>query len=208
MNERGFDGPVRIVEVVDGDTVKVSRQGSGAGSSVETLRLIGIDTPETRHPTIPVECFGPEASAKAKELLAGTQVYLEYDASQGRYDRYGRTLAYVWMSDGRMFNEVMIRQGFANEYTYRTAYRHQDLFRRAERSARADARGLWLSCESLAGAPAPAVTPGARCDPNYSGACVPIVTYDLNCADISGRVKVVGRDIHRFDGDGDGYGCE
>ena len=80
-----------VESVVDGDTIKVSMNGK-----VETLRLIGIDTPETKDPRKPVQCFGAEASRKATELLAGQKVRLEADASQGERDKYGRLLRYVW----------------------------------------------------------------------------------------------------------------
>ena len=110
-----------VVRVVDGDTIKVS---TGV-----TLRLIGIDTPETVDPRKPVQCFGG-SSLHAHQLLDNTSISLEYDASQGRLDRYGRTLAYVWMADGRMFDETMIADGFAHEYTYNLPYRYQSEFDR------------------------------------------------------------------------------
>jgi hypothetical protein len=84
-----------VVEVVDGDTIKVSVDGA-----VETIRLIGIDTPETKDPRKPVQCFRWEASAKAEELLAGRRVRLEADDTQDDRDKYGRLLRYVWRDDG------------------------------------------------------------------------------------------------------------
>lgn len=83
-----------IISVVDGDTVKVSELG--------TLKLIGIDTPETKDPRKPVQCFGVEVSNKAKELLDGKKVYLEFDPAN-RIDKYGRTLAYLYREDGYFF---------------------------------------------------------------------------------------------------------
>jgi micrococcal nuclease len=142
-----------VVRVVDGDTIEVNRGGEQV-----TLRLIGIDTPETVHPTEPVGCWGPEASAQAHKLLDGQSVRLEYDASQGRLDKYDRTLAYVWLRDGRMFNEVMIKGGFAEEYTYDGAYRYQQRFRTAEHAAQQRDAGVWSSeCEQPAPPPKPAV---------------------------------------------------
>jgi micrococcal nuclease len=131
------DGPFRVVKVVDGDTIKVAHGGT------ETVRLIGIDTPEVVDPRQPVQCFGREASAHAHHILDGTSVSLEYDASQGRRDRFGRTLAYVRLADGRLFNEMMIADGYAFEYTYDLPYRYQASFQKAERGARAAQRGLW-----------------------------------------------------------------
>jgi micrococcal nuclease len=81
----GVDGPRGVVRVVDGDTVVIAPD--------TTVRLIGIDTPETVDPRKPVQCFGREASAYAHLLLDGRSVSLEYDPTQGRLDRYGRTLA-------------------------------------------------------------------------------------------------------------------
>ena len=132
-----------VADVVDGDTIKVER-----GGEIVTLRLIGMDTPETVHPSRGVECYGPEASARAHELLNNASVRLEFDPSQGRFDKYGRTLAYVWMRDGRMFNEVMIEEGYAEEYTYDTAYKYQARFRAAEEAARAAGKGIWGSCDT------------------------------------------------------------
>ena len=91
----------------------------------------------------PVQCFGREASNRAHALLDGTSVYLESDPTQGTLDKYGRTLAYVWMSDGRLYNELMIASGFAHEYTYDTPYRYRDRFIEAEAEARTADRGLW-----------------------------------------------------------------
>jgi micrococcal nuclease len=131
-----------VVAVVDGDTVKVRRAGSEL-----TVRLIGLDTPETVDPARPVECFGPEASAFARARLAGRTVTLELDPSQGRRDVYGRTLAYVWLDppsgERRLFNWVVVRQGFAVEYTYDRSYRWRRAFIRAENKAAAAGLGLW-----------------------------------------------------------------
>lgn len=215
-------GPYPVLEVVDGDTVKVSIDGSST-----TLRLIGLDTPETKDPRKPVQCFGREASAHGHELLDGQAVELEYDDSQGRLDKYDRTLAYVWLPDGRLYNQVMIEEGYAHEYTYDLPYRYQADFRAAERQARSNDRGLWSpsTCsgdtEQAAGgeppapAPGPAPAPPPRaepapsggCDPNYTP-CVPVYPPDVDCGDLSGSVTVTGEDVHGLDRDGDGAGCE
>lgn len=147
-----------VVEVVDGDTVKLSMNGT-----TETVRLIGIDTPESVHPTEPVECFGVEASNRAKQLLSGKQVQFETDSSQDTRDRYGRLLGYIILPDGRNFNKVMIEEGYAYEYTYDKAYKYQAEFKAAQISAEANKRGLWASgaCEDAnETAPPPATTSG------------------------------------------------
>ncbi len=134
------DPGFHVTRVIDGDTVEVQ-----SGPRVLTLRLIGIDTPETVHPSEPVECFGPEATRFANDRLLGRGVTLEYDKSQGRLDYYGRTLAYVWVEGRsmRLFNDAAVRQGFALEYTYDTAYAWQSRLMRAETLARQQQRGVW-----------------------------------------------------------------
>jgi micrococcal nuclease len=127
-----------VTEVVDGDTIKINMSGI-----VTTLRLIGLDTPETLDPRKPVQCFGKEASNKAKELLSGKKVRIEKDSTQGELDKYGRTLAYVYREDGLFYNKYMIEQGYAHEYTYNTPYKYQADFKAAEKSARENQRGLW-----------------------------------------------------------------
>lgn len=137
-------GPVstgwRVSRIVDGDTVDVSK-----GRRTLTLRLIGIDTPETVHPTEPIECFGPEATAFATRRLLGERAALEYDRSQGRLDYYDRTLAYVWTTDGepRQFNRDVVRRGYALEYTYDDPYLWQREFQHAQSAAVAQRRGVW-----------------------------------------------------------------
>ncbi len=124
--------------MVDGDTDRISINGRSI-----KLRLIGIDTPETKHPSKPVQCFGPQASARAEQLLTGRSVWIEYDSSQSHRDVYGRDLVYVWLGGHTMFNEVMVREGFAHEYTYDRPYRYQQRFRAVEAKARAAGLGLW-----------------------------------------------------------------
>ena len=127
-----------VERVVDGDTLAVEM----SGKSVK-IRLIGLDTPETVDPRKPVQCFGKEASDKAKELLTGKSVRLEKDASQGEYDKYGRLLAYVYLPDGTLFNKFMIAEGYGHEYTYNLPYKYQQEFKAAEARARAEKKGLW-----------------------------------------------------------------
>lgn len=133
-----LQGPFPVTRVVDGDTIHVDTSQGDL-----KVRLIGIDTPETVDPNRPDGCFGAEASAQAQRLLAGTSVYLELDPSQGDTDRFGRTLAFVWMSRQEMFNLIMVQQGFATEYTYDKPYAYQAEFQAAQAQARAAQAGLW-----------------------------------------------------------------
>jgi micrococcal nuclease len=134
----GTDGPYPVLSVTDGDTIRVSVDGRST-----RIRLIGIDTPEVSDPRKPVQCFGREASRRAHELMDGTQVWLEYDPSQGRRDRYGRTLAYVWLNETMLVNQQMVSEGFAHEYTYDDSYKYRDTFRHAEQAAQTAELGLW-----------------------------------------------------------------
>jgi len=128
-----------VKTVIDGDTIQIDVAGKK-----ETIRLIGIDSPETVDPRKPVQCFGTEASKKAKELLSGKKVGLEADASQGERDKYNRLLRYVFLEDGTHINLLMIREGFAHEYTYQSnPYKYQSEFIKAEQSAREGKKGLW-----------------------------------------------------------------
>jgi len=134
-------GPFPVTRVVDGDTVRVLIDGQDT-----SVRLIGIDTPETVAPNRPVECAGPEASVYAEQLMDGTRVYLELDPTQGTYDRFNRVLAYVWLAgdnENVMVNLAMLQAGLAEEYTYDDAYRYQQLFRESEQQAREDLLGQW-----------------------------------------------------------------
>ncbi len=128
----------QVSRVVDGDTARVMVNGEEL-----VLRFIGIDTPETKAPNRPVECYGPEASTYTTQVLSGQQIYLEYDPSQGRIDRYARDLVYVWLADGRNFNEMLIANGYAFEYTYDDDYKYQQAFQSAQRNASQNQRGLW-----------------------------------------------------------------
>lgn len=136
-----LQGPYDVVSSVDGDTIRVMRDGEEI-----KVRFIGIDTPETVAQDRPIECFGPEASARTKELVEGTRVWLESDPVSGDTDKYGRTLAYVWLTPDVMLNELLVREGYAEEYTYQEGYRYQQLFRDAERAAQAEGAGMWSAC--------------------------------------------------------------
>lgn len=134
---QGFE----VDRVIDGDTVKILTD-----SGSKTVRIVGIDTPETVHPRMDVECYGPEASARAKELLEGQTVQLEQDLSQGETDRYGRYLGYLTLEDGRDFGRVMIEEGYAEEVTYDGWYEKQGRYKFYEDVAREQGVGQWAAC--------------------------------------------------------------
>lgn len=129
---------VTVTRIVDGDTVELA--------DGRKVRLIGIDTPESVHPSEPMRCFGPEATRRLAELLPPpTDVRLEPDVEAT--DRYGRTLAYLWRaSDGLHVNRAMVADGFAQVYTVPPNVEHRDELLAAQRAARDAGRGLWGGC--------------------------------------------------------------
>jgi micrococcal nuclease len=131
---------VLVTDVLDGDTIKVLR-----GRRQETVRLIGVDTPETGRPGTPVQFCGPEASLFTRRSLLEKRVKLEFeipDRPGGGTDKYGRTLAYVFTDSGRNFALELIEQGYGRVYT-RYPFRYEQAFRRAEQAARAARKGMW-----------------------------------------------------------------
>ena len=126
-----------VSAVIDGDTITVSMDGKD-----ERIRLLGIDTPETDPTYNRIECFGAEATTETKAKLLGKSVRIETDPSQATRDKYNRLLAYVFL-DGQNFNEYLVRNGFAKEYTYAGAYKYQKEFRKAAAIAKSSERGLW-----------------------------------------------------------------
>jgi len=127
-----------VVKVVDGDTFDVNIDGQ-----TKRIRVIGINTPEVVDPRKKVECFGKEASEKAKSILLGKKVNLERDPTQGDTDKYGRLLRYVFLEDGTDFGLLMIKQGYAYEYTHNFPYKYQNEYKKAQKQAEESKIGLW-----------------------------------------------------------------
>ncbi len=128
--------PAKVDRVVDGDTLKVTVE-----NREETIRLLLVDTPETKHPTKPVQPFGPEASKFAKDILEGKEIGLELDVSER--DKYGRLLAYVWIGD-KMFNEMLLEKGLARvAYIYQPNVKYVDQFKEIQRNAQEKGVGIW-----------------------------------------------------------------
>ena len=134
----------RVERVVDGDTL-VAR----AGGQRFRVRLLGIDTPETKDPTRPAGCYGKEASGFTATLIPpGTEVRLVGDVEQR--DRYGRLLAYVYRrADGMFVNAELLRRGYAQLLTVPPNVAHTDEFVAIARQAREGAQGLWGACSLL-----------------------------------------------------------
>ena len=131
------EGEYPIERVVDGDTLLLA--------SGPTVRLIGVNTPETVKPDHPIEPFGPEASQFTRAFLSAGQVRLTFDRE--RLDRYGRQLAYAWVGE-RMLNEELLRAGLARyepQFHYSAAVKQR--FRQAEQEARQQQKGIWSTQE-------------------------------------------------------------
>jgi len=120
------------IKVIDGDTIVLDGK--------EKVRLIGVDTPETKDPRKPVQYFGEEAYRFTKSIVEGKRVRLEHDRE--RIDKYGRTLAYVYLEDGTFLNAEIIKQGYGFAYT-KYPFKYMEEFRRYEREARENRKGLW-----------------------------------------------------------------
>jgi micrococcal nuclease len=216
--------PAVVVSVTDGDTFDVEIDGRR-----DTVRLTGIDAPETKDPNDPVQCYGPEATKYLRKLLPhGREVWLERDRTDR--DRYGRLLRYVWVEkqngDVYLLNEVLVRDGYAIAKRYPPDIRRAKRIEAAQERAIAAGRGLWSACPDLAAAYLPTPTPVppppapptpepqpqppvSNCDPSYPGICIPPPPPDLDCGDIGyRRFTVLPPDPHGFDRDHDGIGCE
>jgi micrococcal nuclease len=129
------DDFLKCIRVVDGDTIVVE-----IDNKQEKVRLIGVDTPETVHPSKPVEYFGKEASQFTKLMVEGKRVRLEYDWQ--KRDKYKRLLAYVYVDDGTFLNAEIIKQGYGFAYT-RFPFKYLEEFRQYETKARENMNGLW-----------------------------------------------------------------
>jgi micrococcal nuclease len=134
-------GYYRVREVADGDTISVDMNGQ-----TERIRMIGVDTPETHDPRKPVQCFGQAASDFTKNLIGNNPVRLESDEQSQNRDRYNRLLRYVYIPDGRLVQEEIIREGYGFAYTS-FPFTKSGLFRQLENEARESNRGLWGNCQ-------------------------------------------------------------
>jgi endonuclease YncB( thermonuclease family) len=208
-------GVQTVAQVVDGDTIRLV--------SGQRVRLVQIDSPELGQG----ECYAHEARAMLSRLLpAGTRVRLETDPRLDAVDRYGRKLAYVFKGRENV-NHTLVLRGAASVWFYGAERgRYATQLDAAARNARANRRGLWGACpatvydpshgvETRRAAPKPQPVSG-NCHPSYTGACLDPAVSDYDCAGgsgngpgyVDGPIRVVGPDVYRLDGDGDGIACE
>jgi micrococcal nuclease len=129
----------RVVRAVDGDTLEVAIDGG----TTETVRLIGVDTPETVKPDTPVQCFGPRASRFEHRRVEGHRVRLLTGVEPRDY--YGRLLAYVWV-EGRFLEEALLRRGLARILTFHPNDRFASRFELIAQNAARAGKGLWNAC--------------------------------------------------------------
>ena len=225
-----YDATVTVSRVVDGDTIEVSPAVDGNGE----VRLIGMDTPETKDPSEEVEPLGPEASAFATDSLMGQSVGLEFDVE--REDQYGRLLAYVYLG-GEMFNEALVEEGYAQAYPYEPNTRYEGRFAAAQEEARAAGIGIWglklaqqclladrgngigegtpgcsgATASASSSASSSATAPSSSSASAGSGASAPAAPSsggDIDCDQVNGPIPTPPGDPDGLDGDGDGLACE
>lgn len=136
-------GFYRVTKISDGDTITVDMNGTA-----ETIRLIGVDTPETHKPNTPIQCFGQQASDFTTKTLTNTSVRLEADPTNDNRDRYGRLLRYVYTQDGTLFNKILVEQGYG--FAYLTfPFQKKAEFSDVQGVAQSAGNGLWSACGTI-----------------------------------------------------------
>lgn len=140
VNQAVSPGYYKVVRDVDGDTIDVSIEGK-----TETVRLIGVDTPETHDPRKPVQCFGVAAANYTRGLVEGKSVRLVADPQDNNRDKYHRLLRYVYLPDGSLLNAKLIQDGYGFAYVV-FPFSKLDEFRSYEQAARDQNKGLWAGC--------------------------------------------------------------
>ena len=204
----------QVVSIHDGDTLTLT--------TGEKVRLLQIDTPEIS----PAECYGAEARKILIQIIGKSAITLESDDISGDKDRYGRLLRYVKIRKINV-NLRLVEIGAATPYFYngeKGKYSGQLL--KAAQNAKAKKIGLWKACprtkldplkpattNATNATPVPTISTfiNSLCDPNYKE-CIPKYPPDLDCTEIKkmglAPIQVIGRDVHKLDGDGDGIGCD
>lgn len=192
-----------VISVVDGDTIKINYDGKET-----SVRLIGVNAPETVDPRTTVECFGQEASDYLRNLLSGRRVKIEADSVQTDKDKYGRLLRYVYLDNEDVGLDI-ISNGYGYEYTYDLPYKKQEVYKTAQAGAEKNGRGLWedgvcgtknqesintnvpegQSSNSVDSAPSTSTSTGSA--PNYS--------TDARCS-IKGNINYNGEKIYHVPG--------
>jgi endonuclease YncB( thermonuclease family) len=201
-----------VTRIHDGDTITIS--------TGEKVRFLQIDTPEIS----PAECYGEEAHKALMQIIGKSAISLESDPVSDNKDQFGRILRYVKVGKINV-NLKLVEIGAATPYFFngeKGKYSSQLL--KAAQNAQAKKIGLWKLCPKAKLAPSKSANTGAtvivkpvsvtansKCDPNYRG-CIPAFPPDIDCTDIKklglAPIRVIGKDVHKFDSDGDGIGCD
>lgn len=178
------DGPYyQVVRIVDGDTFVLEHIGK--------IRLIGVNTPETKDPRRPVQFFGKEASQFLTKLISGKKVKLEYD--QQKKDKFQRTLAYAYLPDGTHINAKIIAEGYGFAFT-RYPFQKMEQFRMLEKKARENKVGLWQ-------------TSAQKSAPSVKFVCTRKRCKNIKTCD-EARYLLKECGLTYLDNDGDGVPCE
>jgi micrococcal nuclease len=214
--QSSFEATTTVTRVVDGDTLDISPALEG----MTRVRLIGVDTPETSDPDCGKQPYADEAKTFTTSRLQRQQVGLEFDVE--KTDRYGRLLAYVYPSGEEMFNETLLREGYAQVATFPPNVKYVDRFLAAQQGARSIGAGLWgLSPEALAAQTDRGNGIGGRgclrkeaAQPKAQPKQAPAAPAggDVDCSDFSSweeaQSYLLPGDPHRLDRDGDGSACD
>jgi endonuclease YncB( thermonuclease family) len=134
-------GLYSVTRFVDGDTIDVDMNGK-----TETVRFIGVDTPETHKPNAPIQCYGPEAAAYTKQVIGSNKVRLQADSLDTNRDRYGRLLRYVYLPDGTLVEAKTISEGYGFAYLD-FPFEKSSEFAGYQQGAKAAGKGLWSACQ-------------------------------------------------------------
>ncbi|MFB6182017.1 MAG: thermonuclease family protein [Candidatus Magasanikbacteria bacterium] len=191
-----------VTRVVDGDTIEINYNGSE-----EKVRLIGLDTTESKDPRKKVQCFSKEASSQMRQLVSGKEVKLEQGPMSDNRGYYGRLLRYVYLPNGTHVNAWMIKQGYGYSYT-KYPHSKQSQFEQYEKEARENKRGLWADgvCEKEEVTTEDSSTTSYTCSRNKYN-CSDFDTYS-KAKEVYEACGGVENDVHRLDGDNNGEPCE
>ena len=203
---------IQVIRVYDGDTLTIS--------TGEKVRFLQIDTPEIS----PAECYGAEARKSLISLLGKSAITLESDPVSDDIDQFDRLLRYVIVGKVNL-NLRLVEIGAATPYFHKGEKgKYSAQLLKAAQNAKAKKLGLWKSCPNTKLDPSKLANTGPvptkisstpksnnKCDSNYRG-CIPQYPPDLDCTEIKkmglAPIRVIGVDVHKFDGDGDGIGCD
>jgi len=186
-----------VKKIIDGDTLVIEVE-----NKEETIRMVGINAPESN------ECGGVESAKKLKVLLENKKIIIKRDETQDDKDIYGRTLRYVFL-EGVNINQKMVEDGWAKEYTYKTAYKYQSDFKKVQNEAKEKKLGIWEEnfCQKIMPTTVPSKIMGVSTQTsNFVCNCNKSCTQIETCEEAYFQLKNCGCSVR--DNDGDGVPCE